>query len=125
MGHETMGEIAAVGEGVDPSRAGERVVLKPILSCGGCAYCLAGDINLCAEGRLVGRDLSGGFAELFAVPASGAVPIPQTLSDELATLTEPLANAVHVASRAVREGDEVLVIGSGPIRVLMARAAGL
>jgi len=123
MGHETSGEIAATGEGVDAARLGERVVLKPILACGSCRACAAGDINRCATGRLVGRDLAGGFAELFAVPASAAVQLPDGLPDDVAALTEPLANAVHVASRGVRTDDRVLVIGAGPIGVLMARAA--
>jgi 2-desacetyl-2-hydroxyethyl bacteriochlorophyllide A dehydrogenase len=51
------------------------------------------------------------------------VPIPDGLGDDLAVLTEPLANAVHVANRDVRDGDTVFVIGSGPIGVLMMRAA--
>jgi L-iditol 2-dehydrogenase len=125
MGHETVGEIAAVGEGVDARRLGERVVLKPILSCGECSWCGVGAINHCASGRLVGRDLTGGFAELFAIPSTAAVPIPDELTDDLAVLTEPLANAVHGANRDVHEGDTVFVIGSGPIGVLMVRAAFL
>jgi L-iditol 2-dehydrogenase len=125
MGHETVGRVAAVGDGVPADRVGERVVLKPILACGACAACRRGAINHCASGRLVGRDLTGGFAERFAVPAGAAVPIPASLPDDLAVLTEPLANAVHVASRSVDEGSSVFVIGSGPIGVLMARAAFL
>ncbi|TMK60180.1 MAG: zinc-binding dehydrogenase [Actinobacteria bacterium] len=125
MGHETIGRIGAVGTGVDPERLGQRVVLKPIISCGRCAACRAGDINRCREGRLVGRDLAGGFAERFAVPATAAVPVPSELPDEVAVLTEPLANAEHVTERAVREGDVVFVIGSGPIGALMVRAAFL
>jgi 2-desacetyl-2-hydroxyethyl bacteriochlorophyllide A dehydrogenase len=123
MGHETVGEIAEVGDGVPDSRIGERVVLKPIVSCGTCASCREGAINHCASGRLVGRDLPGGFAERFAVPASAAVRFDADVTAEVATLTEPLANAVHVAARAVREGDRVFVIGAGPIGVLMAKAA--
>jgi Threonine dehydrogenase and related Zn-dependent dehydrogenases len=125
MGHETVGRIGAVGSGVDPERLGQRVVLKPILSCGRCDACRAGDINRCREGRLVGRDLAGGFAERFAVPATAAVPVPPELPDDVAVLTEPLANAEHVTERAVREGDVVFVIGSGPIGALMVRAAFL
>jgi 2-desacetyl-2-hydroxyethyl bacteriochlorophyllide A dehydrogenase len=123
MGHETTGVIDEAGAGVDPALVGRRVVLKPILACGACDTCREGDINHCATGRLVGRDLPGGFAERFAVPVSAAVPIPPDLPDELAALTEPLANAVHVASRGVRHGDRVFVIGAGPIGVLMSRAA--
>lgn len=123
MGHEGVGTIAATGGGVDPGRVGERVVLKPILACGECEPCREGRPNLCVSGRLVGRELTGAFAERFAVPTAAAVAIAADIPDDLATLTEPLANAVHVTSRSVREGDDVLVIGAGPIGVLMARMA--
>ena len=123
MGHETVGTIDAVGDGVPATRIGERVVLKPIVSCGACRWCLEGAINHCPTGRLVGRDLTGGFAERFAVPADAAVPFHTDVPDEVATLVEPLANAVHVASRAVTDGDRVFVIGAGPIGVLMAKAS--
>lgn len=123
MGHETVGEIAGVGDGVPAARIGERVVLKPILSCGSCRWCLDGAINLCPTGRLVGRDLTGGFAERFTVPADAAFPLDADLADDIAVLTEPLASAVHVASRSVHDGDRVFVIGAGPIGVLMAKAA--
>ncbi len=119
MGHEGVGRIATVGEGVDPSRVGERVVLKPILACGACEPCREGRPNLCVNGRLVGRELTGAFAERFAVPAEAVVPISPEVPADLATLTEPLANAVHVTARSVRPGDDVLVIGAGPIGVLM------
>ena len=123
MGHETVGTIAAVGDGVEAARIGQRVVLKPMLSCGSCEPCRSGRENLCREGRLVGRDLAGGFAERFAVPAAAAVGISTDVPDDVATLTEPLANAVHVTSRAVAPGDDVLVIGAGPIGALMAPMA--
>jgi 2-desacetyl-2-hydroxyethyl bacteriochlorophyllide A dehydrogenase len=123
MGHETVGTIDAVGDGVAETRIGERVVLKPIVACGACRWCREGAINHCPTGRLVGRDLAGGFAERFAVPTDAAVAIGAGASDEVATLIEPLANAVHVASRAVTNGDRVFVIGAGPIGVLMAKAA--
>ena len=123
MGHETVGAIDAVGDGVDPSRVGERVVLMPIVACGACARCREGRINLCANGKLIGRDLIGGFAERFSVPVASAVSLPDVIPEDLAVLTEPFANAVHVARRSVAEGDRVFVIGAGPIGVLRTRAA--
>jgi 2-desacetyl-2-hydroxyethyl bacteriochlorophyllide A dehydrogenase len=121
MGHETVGDVSDVGEGVDRGLVGRRVVLSPILSCGHCEACLAGRTNVCSDGRLIGRDVTGGFAERFAVPASSAVELATDVADDDGTLVEPLANAVHVTSRAVREGDDVLVIGAGPIGTLMTR----
>jgi 2-desacetyl-2-hydroxyethyl bacteriochlorophyllide A dehydrogenase len=123
MGHETVGVIAAVGERVDAARVGQRIVLKPILACRACEPCRSGRTNLCATGRLVGRDLTGGFAARFVVPAEAAVEVAAHVPDDVATLTEPLANAVHVTSRAVVPGDDVLVIGAGPIGALMSRMA--
>ena len=102
MGHETVGRIGAVGTGVDPERLGQRVVLKPIVSCGRCDACLAGDINRCREGRLVGRDLAGGFAERFAVPATAAVPVPAELPDDAAVLTEPRSRPANHGTRGRR-----------------------
>ena len=123
MGHETVGVIDAIGEGVAGTRLGERVVLKPILACGECPRCREGRSNVCIRGRLVGRDLPGGFGERFAVPAGAAVAVPERVGDERATLIEPVANAVHVTERSIAPGDIVVVIGAGPIGVLMAALA--
>jgi 2-desacetyl-2-hydroxyethyl bacteriochlorophyllide A dehydrogenase len=67
--------------------------------------------------------VSGGFGERFVVPAVAVGPISDAVPDDAATLVEPLANAVHVVTRAVAEGDDVLVAGAGPIGALMARMA--
>jgi 2-desacetyl-2-hydroxyethyl bacteriochlorophyllide A dehydrogenase len=123
MGHETVGVVAGLGDGTDERLLGRRVVLKPILSCGRCEACAAGRTNVCPDGRLVGRELTGGFAERFTVPATAAVELDAVVPDDLGTLVEPLANAVHVTSRAVDVDDDVLVIGAGPIGALMARMA--
>jgi len=123
MGHEAVGTVDAVGPGVDATRIGERVVLKPIIGCGACARCAEGSINLCRDGRLVGRDRPGAFAELVAVPAEAAVAVPDEMPDDVAVMTEPLANAVHVATMAVSAGGSVFVIGVGPIGSLMVAAS--
>jgi L-iditol 2-dehydrogenase len=123
MGHEAVGTVDAVGPGVDAGRIGERVVLRPILGCGACARCLEGSINLCRDGRLVGRDRPGAFAELVAVPAGAAVAVPGGMPDDVAVMTEPLANAVHVATGAVPADGSVFVIGAGPIGSLMVAAS--
>jgi 2-desacetyl-2-hydroxyethyl bacteriochlorophyllide A dehydrogenase len=123
MGHETVGTIREVGEGVDSARVGERVVLRPILWCGACDACRAGRTNLCVNLRLVGRDLPGGFAERFAVPARATVALSSDIADDVATLIEPLANAIHVTSKAIHGEEDVLVIGAGPIGSLVTTMA--
>lgn len=123
MGHEAVGRVTSVGAGVGAARVGERVVLRPNLACGACEPCRGGRPNLCRNGRLVGRDLTGAFAERFVVPERAAVAFPSDVPDDVTTLTEPLANAVHVTSRSVQPDDDVLVIGAGAIGVLMARMA--
>src|SRR5439155_19455337 len=115
MGHEAVGRIDAVGDGVDPALVGERVVAMPVVSCGACARCVEGRPNLCPNRRLMGMSFPGAFAEAFTIAASQLMPVPPSLDTETASIVEPLANAVHVVDRAVKEGDDVLVIGAGPI----------
>ena len=125
MGHETVGVIEETGPGVEPGVVGRRVVIEPIIGCGTCPWCREGAINRCRAGRLIGRDLPGGFAERLVVPAGSAVEVPDDLETESAVLIEPFANAVHVVAAAPAVDAEVLVIGAGPIGVLMACAAML
>jgi 2-desacetyl-2-hydroxyethyl bacteriochlorophyllide A dehydrogenase len=125
MGHEIVGVIDEAGEGVDPGVVGRRVVIKPIVGCGTCPWCRVGAINRCRDGRLLGRDLPGGFAERLVVPAGSAVSLPDGLETDAAVLIEPVANAVHVLAGTSAAGSTVLVIGAGPIGILMARTAML
>lgn len=123
MGHEAAGVVDAVGEGTDPALEGRRVVVMPVVSCGSCDRCVEGRPNLCPRRRLLGMNLPGAFAEAIVVPAAQALPVPEGLPDDAAALAEPYANGIHVAERAVRPGDDVLVIGAGPIGLFAAVAA--
>lgn len=125
MGHEVVGRVDAVGEGVDPSLRGTRVVAMPVVPCGGCPRCLEGRSNLCPRRRLMGMSFPGAFAEAFTIPAPQILPVPDRLADDHGALTEPLANAIHAVERSVRRGDDVLVIGAGPIGLFAARTAVL
>jgi len=87
LGHELIGQLSD----------GRRVVANPLISCGKCAACLAGEQNLCDSWRLLGMDQTAGtFAEFVAVPARQIYEIPDTLPSSRAVLTEPLANIVHL-----------------------------
>lgn len=129
MGHEFVGEVAAVGQNVDTIRPGDRVAIEPNYSCGGCALCREGNRNLCAKRTAVGIDVAGGFAHLARVPARCCWRAPTDLSDEQLLLTEPLAVVVRAVGRAaLKPGATAAVLGAGTLgllalQVLRARGA--
>ncbi|HXY73190.1 MAG TPA: alcohol dehydrogenase catalytic domain-containing protein [Actinomycetota bacterium] len=125
MGHEVAGTVDAAGPGADAGLVGARVVVMPVVSCGRCDRCREGSPNLCPDRALMGASFAGGFADACVVPLGQVKHVPDALSDPVASLVEPYANAVHVVDRAVRPGDSVLVIGAGCIGLFATRAAVL
>jgi (R,R)-butanediol dehydrogenase/meso-butanediol dehydrogenase/diacetyl reductase len=116
LGHEFVGRVAAVGAGVEGIGEGDRVVSGAGISCGRCAWCLAGRTNLCSEYRTLGLQVDGGLAEYVTSPASICRPVPDGLNDDAAAMTQPLAVALHALSRvALRRDEAVAVIGVGGI----------
>lgn len=129
LGHEPVGEVLAVGAGVEHFRPGDLVSVEPSLTCGHCEFCIAGRHNLCVNARFQGGPDAPGFLRDYAViPAHNADRVPPGLSVHQATLIEPLAVWVHVYElEPVRLGDTVAVLGAGSIGLLgiaMARQAG-
>jgi L-iditol 2-dehydrogenase len=126
IGHEASGEVVEVGEGVDRSWLGARVVTEThVHTCGRCSFCLSGRINMCTERRSIGTDVDGAFAPYLLVPARNLHVIPAWLDTVAAALAEPLACVCHslLESAALHEGLEVLVAGPGPIGLLAAQTA--
>jgi L-iditol 2-dehydrogenase len=129
LGHEFLGVVGAVGEGVTETGPGTRVVSEPhSLACGRCHLCRRGHAELCAQKRSPGWGIDGAMAEQVTVPAHLLHPVPDGVSDLAAALTEPTAIVVSGYERApVPVGGTVLVVGPGPIGILaalVARAAG-
>lgn len=124
FGHETSGRVAAVGEGVRGWSAGDPLTVMPLLWDGTCAACLAGHQHICQNLVFVGIDSPGGLQQRWNVPASIAIPLPADLDLRTAALVEPVAVAVHDVRRSeLRIGDHVVVLGGGPIGVLIATVA--
>jgi 2-desacetyl-2-hydroxyethyl bacteriochlorophyllide A dehydrogenase len=127
-GHEIAGEVAEVGSAVHGLRAGDRVALEGIASCGACRSCMAGNYHLCPSIGIVGITIPGGFAERIRIPARHCFPIPPDVDFPTAALSEPLAVAVHgVRIAALSVGQRVIVLGAGTIglaAVIAARAGG-
>lgn len=126
MGHEISGVVSAVGEGVEDSWLGARVVSETYYStCGECEWCRSGRINLCPDRRSLGSFVDGGFAPRVVVPVKNLHRIPGWLDDHAAALAEPLACVCHclLDPDAVEAGDRVLVTGPGPVGLLAAQVA--
>jgi (R,R)-butanediol dehydrogenase/meso-butanediol dehydrogenase/diacetyl reductase len=124
MGHEFCGEVVAVGAGAAPTWAeGMRAAALPVFSCGACDHCRRGDVAHCASAALVGLGgAPGGFARLARVSADLSVPLPDDLPEAWGPLVEPYAVGLHTARLAeVGGGDDVLVIGAGPVGLTTAR----
>ncbi|GKQ40574.1 alcohol dehydrogenase [Streptomyces sp. A012304] len=130
LGHEWAGRVTAVGDGVDPSWAGRRVMGDTMLGCGTCRRCRRGHQHVCEERHEVGirNGRPGALAEQLAVPVGSLHVLPDSVDPVLGALVEPGGNALR-AARATEAGvgDRVLVLGPGTIGLLVAmfaRAAG-
>lgn len=119
-GHEFLGVVSDVGEGVEGLRVGSRVVAGAGDWCGSCPACRAGRTNLCERYSTYGLHRNGGMAEQVTVPAQMCVEVPEELSDEDAVLAQPIAVAMHAVRRSgAVTGDRVAVVGAGAIGSLV------
>jgi threonine 3-dehydrogenase len=121
VGHEFVGEIVEVGSNVSDFHAGDIVSGEGHVVCGRCRHCLAGRRNLCANsiGLGVGRD--GAFAEQVVLPMTNVWHHWPGIDEEVAAIFDPFGNAVHTALAFPVLGEDVLIVGAGPIG-LMATA---
>ncbi len=132
IGHEFSATVEAVGpEARDfdfqPLRPGTRVAVDPAQPCGACEFCAKGHPNLCAHLRFCGNYPDGGsLCEWMHMPARSCVPLPGALDDTRAALLEPLGVALHAVDLArIRVCDSVVVLGAGPIGLLILQVARL
>lgn len=114
-GHEFSAEIAQIGENDRGLKVGDIVTANPYFNCGDCYSCRRGLVNACTDNRTMGVQRDGSFAEYVAMPIERIYPGKGLSAKELA-LIEPFSIGYHALSRAeVKEGDNVLIMGSGPI----------
>jgi L-iditol 2-dehydrogenase len=129
MGHEAAGTIAEAGRDVDQWKPGDRVTFDSTISCGDCAFCHRGEVNLCDHRQVLGVSCGdyrrhGAFAEYVAVPARILYRLPDALSFDHAALIEAVSVAVHAVSLTpVAPGDTAVVVGCGMIGQLTIQAA--
>ncbi len=123
IGHEFMGEISALGKNTTHLRIGDRVSGEGHIACLHCRNCREGKQHLCPNTQGIGIHKNGAFAEYLIIPASNIIPIPHTISDDVATLLDPLGNAIHTALSFDLIGEDVLITGAGPIGMMAAAVA--
>lgn len=127
FGHEFAGEVVAVGSSVTPVLMGEYVAAESHVTCGVCYECRHGLSHVCKRVQIIGVDRPGAFAQFVAIPAHNAWPTNRRFPPEIATIQEPMGNAVHTALVAPIAGSTVAIFGAGPIglfAVPIARASG-
>ncbi|XLM21810.1 L-threonine 3-dehydrogenase, partial [Chromobacterium piscinae] len=123
VGHEYVGVVAGMGSEVQGFKIGQRVSGEGHITCGYCRNCRAGRRHLCRNTTGVGVNREGAFAEYLVIPAFNAFPIPDDISDDLASIFDPFGNAVHTALSFNLVGEDVLITGAGPIGIMAVAIA--
>jgi threonine 3-dehydrogenase len=123
VGHEYVGVVEAMGSEVEGLEIGQRVSGEGHVVCGRCRNCQAGRRHLCINTVGVGVNRPGAFAEYVAIPGSNVQPIPADISDDTASILDPLGNAVHTALHFDLVGEDVLITGAGPIGMMATAIA--
>ncbi len=124
QGHEVSGVVHALGTGVTGLTVGQKVTIQPQVVCGACYPCRHGKYNLCENLKVMGFQTTGVASQYFAVDAAKVTPLPESMDLDEGAMIEPLAVAVHAVRRAGDvAGQDICVLGAGPIGILVAQAA--
>lgn len=127
IGHEFAGEIVEAGRDVKRVKPGDFISVESHIPCGACPQCRRDLMHICDRVKIFGIDRDGSFAEYVSVPEICAWKHGRPMEPELASIMEPLGNAVHVADSAPTAGADLAIFGCGPqglFAIAAARAAG-
>jgi threonine 3-dehydrogenase len=123
VGHEYSGRIVDMGSEVRGFKVGDRVSGEGHITCGHCRNCRAGRRHLCRNTVGVGVNRPGAFAQYLAIPAENAFKLPDSITDEVASILDPFGNATHTALAFNMVGEDVLITGAGPIGIMAVAIA--
>lgn len=134
IGHEICGEVVETGDGYQGRwQKGDLLAVAPVVYCGVCDFCLAGQFELCEGYEEIAQKWPGGFAEYLAVPEAAVKrgvmqPVPPGLDPAFAAIAEPISSCINAQEKGgVGLGDTVVIIGAGPIgciHIVLARVRG-
>lgn len=123
-GHETVGEVEALGEGAEGWRIGDRVAVDMVVSCGFCRFCRIGRPTLCDRLIELGIHTNGGFAEYMIAPARNLHRLPETMTFEEGTAADPLASVYHgIRMIGPLDGETVAIFGTGALGLYAVQLA--
>lgn len=126
LGHEFAGEVVGLGLHAEEFEVGDRVSVDPNVTCGQCVFCHRGLVSFCQRLSPLGIERPGGYAEFSVVPVRNAYKLAEHISFDEAALAEPLACCVRGIEQAnVQLGDVVVILGVGPIGLLLVQLARL
>ena len=123
IGHEYVGAIDALGDGVEGYHVGPMVSGEGHIVCGHCRNCRAGNGQWCKNTKGVGVNRDGAFAEYLVIPASNVIPINAGIPEEIVAFFDAFGNAAHTALMFDVVGEDVLVTGAGPIGMMAVAIA--
>ncbi|HET7657536.1 MAG TPA: L-threonine 3-dehydrogenase, partial [Bacillales bacterium] len=127
FGHEFSGVVVETGKNVTDIKIGEHVSAETHKVCGRCPQCLTGKYHVCRNTKILGVDMNGCFAEYVAIPVGNIWKNPSEMPHDLASIQEPMGNAVHTVLSGDVTAKTVAIIGCGPIGLMavgVAKAAG-
>lgn len=120
IGHEYVGTIAALGDGVQGLSLGQRVSGEGHIVCGKCRNCRSGNGHLCKHTYGVGVNRDGAFAQYLCIPATNVIPVADDIPDDIVSFFDAFGNATHTALMFDLVGEDVLITGAGPIGIMAA-----
>ncbi len=123
LGHEFCGTVVRAGSEVTRVKVGDFIAAESHVTCGHCDECRAGELHACRNVEIIGVDRPGAFAQYVSIPEQNAWTVSTSLAPEIATIEEPLGNAVHTVSAAPIVGADVAIFGLGPLGLFAIRIA--
>ncbi len=118
VGHEFVGEIVEIGQGVTHYKGGELVSGEGHITCGYCRNCRAGKRHLCHRTIGIGIQRDGAFSEYLVMPEQNVWPVHPEISSDIASFFDPFGNAAHTTLSFEMVGEDVLITGAGPIGIM-------
>ncbi|MGF6906502.1 zinc-binding alcohol dehydrogenase family protein [Fusobacterium sp. PH5-44] len=126
IGHEFAGEVIEIGKNVTHVSVGDHVTVNPVNNCGICPICKKGRSNVCANLKVTGVHIDGGYREYVSVPEKNVFKLSKDIPWDIAAIIEPYTVAAQVVNRGgIEKGDTVLIYGSGQIALTILQVCNI